>query len=70
MPMQERVLSVVREKLAAGAAARKVGGRIARKVLVTSGILGTGATLAGAASAAKEEAKRPLAPPNALPPGY
>lgn len=49
---------------------RKITRSALKKVLITGGLLGFGATTAGAISAAKERAQQPLAPPTQLPPGY
>lgn len=49
---------------------RRLLGSATKKLMIVGGLLGMGATAAGAMGAAKERARQPLAPPTQLPPGY
>ena len=67
--VQDKVLEHVRAELSKEAKA-SFGKKLKRGLLLGAGTLAAGATLTGAATAAKQEASKPMAPVQNVPPGY
>lgn len=64
-----QLLDKIRDNVTS-AAPKKKGLGLGKKLMIGGGLLGLGATMAGGASAGRERAKLPLAPPAQIPPGY